>query len=333
MKDEKEKQPGPEQRFSRRSFLMTSGLAGVGLLKWPCTKAWAEQPVEKGCLPSLGLALGAGGANGLAHIPMLEALDELGIRPKVIAGTSIGAIMGVLYASGLSGADMRRIALDLFDTDQGLLGGWWDRITGTGLLELLRPGIGDGGLLDAGGVMEFIRKKIRVKNFEELAVPMKVVAADFWKSQQVVFESGEIIPALNASMAVPGLFAPVSYQDRLLVDGATVNPVPFDLLLGVCDVTVAVDISGKKTPDRDGRPSYLDTIFSTFEIMQEAIMKEKLKRCSPDMYVRPDIVDVRLMQFNKINKILDQAEPAKSSLKNSLEEFIALRSCKDENKK
>ena len=303
---------------SRRDFLFSSGLMGAGLITWPGLAAQAETDVAKEGAPSIGLALGAGGANGLAHISMLEALDEMGVRPGIIAGSSIGAIMGVLYASGISGRDMHESALELFQSTPGIWGGWLERITGSGLLEMLRPGLGEGGLLNPGGVLEFVQDKIQVKHFEDLQIPLKVVAADFWKRKQVVFDSGEIIPAIKASMAVPGLFAPVRYQDRLLVDGAIVNPVPFDLLLDRCDISVAVDVSGKSSPGKEERPSYLDTIFATFEIMQEAIMQQKLKVSSPDIYLRPDIVDVRLMQFHKISKILDQAKASREQLKEEL---------------
>ncbi|WP_291318588.1 patatin-like phospholipase family protein [Desulfonatronospira sp.] len=312
------KKPGAVTGCSRRDFLAAAGMAGAGLMAWPGVAARADTGGSKEGKPGVGLALGAGGANGLAHITVLETLDEMEVRPEIIAGSSIGAILGVLYASGISGREMRKSALEIFKSQPSIWGGWLERITGSGLLEMLRPGLGDGGLLDPEGVLDFVREKIRVKNFEELKIPLKVVAADFWRREQVVFDSGEIIPAIEASMAVPGLFAPVRYQERLLVDGAIVNPVPFDLILDRCDISVAVDVSGKSSPGKEERPSYLDTIFATFEIMQEAIMQQKLRIYSPDIYLRPDIVDVRLMQFHKISKILDQAEASRDQLKEEL---------------
>ncbi len=313
-----DKKPGAVTGCSRRDFLAAAGMAGAGMMAWPGVAARADTGGGKDGKPGIGLALGAGGANGLAHIAVLEALDEMEVRPEIIAGSSIGAILGVLYASGISGREMRKSALEIFESQPSIWGGWLERITGSGLLEMLRPGLGDGGLLDPEGVLDFVREKIRVQNFEELKIPLKVVAADFWRREQVVFDSGEIIPAIEASMAVPGLFAPVRYQERLLVDGAIVNPVPFDLILDRCDISVAVDVSGKSSPGKEERPSYLDTIFATFEIMQEAIMQQKLRIYSPDIYLRPDIVDVRLMQFHKIRKILDQAGASREQLKEEL---------------
>ncbi|EFI34859.1 Patatin [Desulfonatronospira thiodismutans ASO3-1] len=307
---------------SRRDFLAAAGMAGAGLVAWPGFAAHAGEGKPEASRTGVGLALGAGGANGLAHIAVLEALDEIKVRPKIIAGSSIGAILGVLYASGISGREMREAALEIFDSQPSIWGGWLERITGSGLLDMLRPGLGEGGLLDPEGVLDFVREKIQVQDFEELQIPLKVVATDFWRREQVVFDSGEIIPAIEASMAVPGLFAPVRYQDRLLVDGAIVNPVPFDLVLDSCDISVAVDVSGKSSPDNKERPSYLDTIFATFEIMQESIMQQKLRIYSPDIYLRPEVVDVRLMQFNKIKRILKEAEPARERLKEELERLL-----------
>ncbi len=314
-----------DRKISRRSFLSASIVLGAGIFSYPAMSAFARvQSLSRNTFPDIGLALGSGGANGLAHIPVLETLDELKIKPKVISGTSIGAIIGVLYASGHSGLELRKMALDLFAPDESLFGSWWDRLTGAGLSGLLSPGLGDGVLLDATGIMEFIQKKIRVKYFEDLDIPVKVVAADFWRKKQVVFSSGEIIPALNASMAVPGLFAPVEFQGRLLVDGAVVNPVPYDLLLNECDFLVAVDVSGVKKRDNEGRPSYLDSIFSTFEIMQQAIMDEKLRQRTPDIYLRPEITDVRLINFLEVQNILEQTEPAKIQLEALLREMLEI---------
>ncbi len=314
-----------DKKNSRRSFLYSSIILSTGFFSYPAMSVAARvQSLSRDTYPDIGLALGSGGANGLAHIPVLETLDELKIKPAVISGTSIGAIIGVLYASGYSGHELRKMALDLFAPDESLFGSWWDRLTGAGLSGLLSPGLGDGVLLDATGIMEFIQKKIRVKYFEDLDIPVKIVAADYWRKKQVVFGSGEIIPAVNASMAVPGLFAPVEFQGRLLVDGAVVNPVPYDLLLDECDFLVAVDVSGVKKKVNEGRPSYLDSIFSTFEIMQQAIMDEKLKQRPPDIYLRPEIIDVRLINFLEVQNILEQAEPARIQLKALLREMLEI---------
>ena len=189
----------------------------------------------------IGLALGGGGARGLAHVPMLEVFDELRIRPDYIVGTSIGAVMGLLYASGMSGREIRalidRLTVSgeeswlgsLFDEDKGR---WWDWIK-------LR--LGKGGLVDPGRFLAFLEEQTGVNRFKQLQIPLQVVASDFWNRSQVVLERGELGPAIHASIAIPGLFNPVEYRGRVLVDGGLVNPVPYDLLLDRCETVVAIN--------------------------------------------------------------------------------------------
>ena len=315
-------------RISRRSFLAASA---VGVASWPLA-AFADEQNQaahsknsrKGT--SIGLALGSGGANGLAHIPMLEVFDELGIVPKIIAGTSIGAVIGALYASGLSGSDLRRLALDFASEDKHIMSTLIQGNMGLSLLDLIRPDLDNGGLLDSQGFLDFLHEKIRVSTFEELAIPLMVVAADYWKREQVVLDQGQLIPAIKASMAVPGLFAPVSVNGRLLVDGGTVNPLPFDLLHDRCDLIVAVDVSGGMTEPTElteDKPDVLDSLFNTFEIMQRAITAEKMKYREPDIFIRPETSGIRLLHFHKAEQIFAQSRSAAQMLKTALSERFA----------
>ncbi|MGD8407868.1 MAG: patatin-like phospholipase family protein, partial [Thiohalophilus sp.] len=196
----------------------------------------------------IGLALGGGGAKGLAHIPMLEVFDELGIRPYRIAGTSIGSVMGSLYASGLSGADIRQIIDNLTVSEDE---NWLDTLFSENVLEWLHffePSMGKGGLIESDALLDYLMGLIKARDFRQLEIPLSIVATDFWSREQVVFDSGDIATALKASIAVPGLFNPVPYKDTVLVDGGLVNPVPYDLLLDDCDVVVAIDVLGSRTP-------------------------------------------------------------------------------------
>ncbi len=271
----------------------------------------------------VGLSLGAGGAGGLAHLPMLEALEELNIRPVLISGTSIGAIVAVLYCAGFSAGEMKKMVQEFLGADKGSL---VNRILGKrpfSFLELFRPGLGQGGLLQSEPIIEFLASHLQARGFTELGLPCKVIAADFWSRKQVVFESGPVLPAIQASMAVPGLFSPVYYQDRVLVDGGVVNPVPFDVLPEECSLTVAVDVSDKKTPREDGLlPGYLETLFNSIEIMQQAILSQKLQYSAPDIFIRPDVRQVRLLQFHKAQEIYDRAQPAKEELKRGLDSLL-----------
>lgn len=314
--------------MSRRGFLAGSLAVAASLpLTGLARGNFGQQPAGASPgHPSVGLALGSGGANGLAHIPMLEVLDELGIVPKVIAGTSIGAVIGALYASGLSGADLRRLALDFASEDRHIMSTLIRGSAGLSLLDLIRPDLDNGGLLDSQGFLDFLHEKVRVSTFEELAVPLMVVAADYWKREQVVLAQGPLIPAIKASMAVPGLFAPVELDGRLLVDGGTVNPLPFDLLHDRCDLVVAVDVSGgvaEPTAPTKDKPDALDSLFNTFEIMQRAITAEKVKNREPHIFIRPETSGVRLLHFHKAEQIFAQSEPAAEELKAVLREHLS----------
>jgi NTE family protein len=266
----------------------------------------------------IGLALGGGGAKGLAHVLMLEVLDELKLRPHRIAGTSIGAIMGTLYASGMSGQDIQQLIDRLtVSKEESWFSGlfkqevnrWWD---------IIDIQMGHGGLLSTHGLATFLREIIPTTQFEDLNIPLKVVAADFWERKQVVFDRGNLIPALQASIAIPGLFSPVQYQGRVLVDGGLVNPVPYDLLFDECEVVVAIDVLGDRTPRADKEPSYFENIFNTFQIMQAGILRDKIKCQPPDIYIHPALENIRVLDFQRFEDIYKQAMPARNKLKRAL---------------
>jgi NTE family protein len=311
-----------ETRCSRRYFLGSASVFVAGLALGPLAGTKAMSTPGNGDIPSIGLALGSGGATGLAHIPMLEVFDELGIKPSIIAGASIGSIIGAMYASGLSGKDIRGVVNDFSGTDMESLKALIHGHSGLKIMDLLKFDFDDGGLLDSQGFLNFLKQKIRAATFEELTIPFKVVAADYWKREQVVFETGELIPAVKASMAVPGLFAPVAYEDRLLVDGGTINPLPYDLLQGKCDIVAAIDVSGAKTIDGNEKPGLTDSLFNTFEIMQQAIIQQKINNHKPDIYIKPDIKDVRLLHFHRAQEIFDQAKPAAEDFKTKLAGYL-----------
>ena len=268
--------------------------------------------------PRIGLALGSGGARGLSHVMVFEVLDELGLRAHRIAGSSIGAVMGALYAAGLSAADIHRhIGRLTVSRDET----WFHALLEEDLSRWLRffqPALGSGGLVKADAFLEYLRETTGRKAFEELETPLQVVATDLWTREQVVLESGDLWTAVNASMAMPGLFSPVNIDDRTLVDGGLTNPLPYDLLWDDCDIVIAVDVLGTRTADGSRDPSYFDTSFNTFQIMQAAIIAEKRRYREPDVLVRPDIRDVRVLEFHRFQEIFEQARPARDALSEEL---------------
>lgn len=267
----------------------------------------------------VGVALGGGGVRGLAHVLVLEVLDELGIKPGVIAGTSMGAAIGALYASGMPARDIR----DRIEHHVILKGDKWrDVMEKKGDLlrwvHAFRANFSRGGLLSAKGFIRYLFDEIQVTSFEELEIPLLVVAADYWSAEQVVFDQGELKPAIQASMAVPGVFAPVAIDNRVLIDGGIVNLVPYELILDECDLTVAVNVSRVRTPGRHDIPGALESILGTFDIMQTSALADKMKRRPPDIYVRLEIQGVRMLEIGKIQNVFEQASPVVDQFREAL---------------
>ena len=225
--------------------------------------------------PTIGLALGSGGANGLAHIAILQVFDELGIVPDRITGTSIGAVIGGLYAAGLSAQQIQGIFA-------AVAGSPLDAFSGLAksdlkLATLLRFWRNGGGLLDSGSFMHLLAAHTEVRTFAQLRIPLTVVATDYWTADSVAISEGELFPAIEASMAVPGLFMPVRRGEHLLIDGGTSNPLPFDLLQGEVDLVIAVDVSGNHQPNNGQELGLSDMLFNSFKIMQQSITRQALR--------------------------------------------------------
>lgn len=292
--------------LSRRQFLAFA--AGALLSGCGPREGW----------PRIGLALGGGGAKGLAHIPMLEAFDELGIRPHRVAGTSVGAILGALYAAGKRGADIRALVEQFLISSASRGEETLFRLPHSlRWLDFLDPA-GTGGLLDSTDFIAFIGETLGVDSFRQLRIPLRVTAADLWSGAPVVLDSGALLPALQASMALPGVFPPVTVNGRALVDGGVANPLPYDLLLDECDVVVAIDVSGDPNHDNDGMLSFMGVLFHSFHTMSGNILREKLKRQRPQIYIKPEIREVHVLEFHKAAQVFAQAQPAKRELIKSL---------------
>ena len=317
-------------KFSRRRFLNLLA-ASLPSLALPGPSARADETsrsahkrsgISENDKPTVGIALGAGGANGLAHILMLEALDELSIRPHRIAGSSIGAIIGALYASGMTGKQIRQLVEQfIISPEEGLSEELLNK-DALRWVEFLEIDLGNGGLLSSEGFISFLYDTLRHETFEELEIPLSIAAADLWSRDQVILQSGALLPAIKASMALPGVFQPVVLDNRVLVDGGTVNPVPYDLLMAECDIVIAIDVIGERTKPETLVPSYFETIFNSVKVMHQAIMAEKQRHRKPAIYIAPRIVDIRALEFYRAKEVFEQAEPAKEELKRRLSKLL-----------
>jgi len=272
-------------------------------------------------MKTIGLALGSGGARGLAHLVVMETLAEMGLRADRVAGASIGAVMGALYASGIPPRQIRRDILSLLgqngDDHQGFLSLDYSR-----LLSLIDPNFGTTGLLKGDRFLEHLARMMQVTRFEELEIPLAVVATDFWNRDEVVLDSGDLLPAVRASMALPGVFTPVTMDGRVLIDGGAVNPVPFDLLTDQCDIVIGVDVMGRRSPGEDPEPDFLEAVFNTFQIMQHSIVREKLRVAQPEIMLEMQVPGVKVLEFYKAEEILAAAAPEAERLKRELEKLL-----------
>ena len=276
-----------------------------------------------GTSPSIGLALGGGGARGLAHILVLEAFDELGLKPSLIAGTSIGAIYGAAYAMGLSGAEIRQrsrdvlsrwsdIARHLFTSTRDSLWDSWK----------LRPFTA--ALIKPVTLLEALYPDLRGVQFSQLEIPLETVATDFHRHAAYVMHEGPVLPAVAASIALPALFRAVEHDGRVLLDGGMINPVPFDLLQGRADIVVACDVLGGPADERSNKlPTPFEIAFAGSQIMQNAIVGEKLRANPPDIFLRPKVEQYRVLQFHLIDEILASAAPLKDKLKRALDDTLS----------
>lgn len=267
---------------------------------------------------SVGLALGGGGARGIAHIHVLAALDELGIRPAIVAGTSIGAILGAAYASGMSAADIRDyVRLRLVDR--------WklanDLIRAAGARrqkDAQTPGSRTRRRFDLLHLLQSMMPEDFPARFEELEIPTKVVATDFFAQAERVFDSGLLMPALAASAAAPMIFRPVTFDGTVYVDGGATNPVPFDILAGQADIVIAVDIIGDNVARTAAPVGRLDVLTASSHIMQRSIMNAKRAIFEPHALLRPDIDGVRVHDFLRVERILDRTASAKDRFKREI---------------
>jgi NTE family protein len=273
-------------------------------------------------MKTFALALGSGGARGLAHIAVLEALDDMGVKPTAIAGSSVGALIGAAYASGMSGKDIRHhvlaVAHNPGETRRRLLAARAGKLS-----DLLAGAFSQATQMDAEKFCaQFLPDTIPAE-FSALAIPLTVMATDLHRREEAALSSGPLRPALAASMAFPGLFRPVDSDGRILVDGGATNPLPFDQLRGRADSVVAVDVFGAAAPERSDRPGAWESVFTTLNIMGATIVAAKQKHATPDLVLRPNVAIFRTLDFYQASSILRSADVIKDEVKEKLGKVLS----------
>lgn len=247
-------------------------------------------PLASPRIPAIGVALGGGFARGIAHIGVLKVLEQEGIPVRIVTGTSVGALIGACYCSGLSLAEMQEVAHN-------------SRFATFARWTLSRCGFASNDRM-----VTFLTRTLKVKTFEEMRIPLGVTATDFNTGEGVVFHSGSVVEPVRASCAYPGMFLPVQIGGRYLVDGMLSHPVPTRPLLEMgADRVLAVHLRG--TWANGGPPRHLfDVIGQSFAIAQDAMAASW--RSAADLVVEPDVAGFAYDDFKRADDLIEVGEAA-----------------------
>lgn len=240
----------------------------------------------------VALALGGGAARGFAHIGVIQILEENGIKPDLVVGTSAGSLVASIYATGKDGKTLQKIAENM---DESTITDW------------TLPFFNRGGVLRGDAYAKYVATQVDNKLIEQAALPLGIVATDLQTGHGVLFRRGDIATAVRASSAVPGIFPPVKIAGVDYVDGGLASPVPvrFARQMGATFV-IAVDISA--TPDGESSDGTLSILLKTFSIMAKSINDFELKNA--DVMVRPALVGVGSSDFTAKKRAIDAGRAA-----------------------
>ena len=264
----------------------------------------AAPPVVAPRAPAIGLALGGGFARGIAHIGVLKVLEEEGIPVRVVTGTSVGALIGACYCSGLSLTEMQDVAHSV-------------RFTTFARWTLSRFGFASNDRMVA-----FLTRTLKCKTFEELRIPLGVTATDFNTGEGVVFHSGSIVDPVRASCAYPGMFLPVEIRGRYLIDGMLSHPVPTRPLLEMgAERVLAVHLKGSWATGAPPRHLF-DVIGQSFTIAQDAM--SSLWRDAADLVIEPDVAGFAYDDFKRADDLIHAGEVAMRKALPQVRKWLAI---------
>ena len=241
--------------------------------------------------PKIGLALGGGAARGFAHVGVIAVLEEAGLKPQIVVGTSAGSLVAALYASGKTSAQLQQTALNM---EEVAITDWMLPIFGRGMFR-------------GEALARYVNDLVASRLIENMAIPLGIVATDLNSGQAVLFQKGDTGIAVRASSAVPAVFVPVRISGREYVDGGLVSPVPvrFARQMGA-DVVIAVDISSP--PEANPAADTLQILLQTFAIMGKSINQYELKEA--DVVVRPSLVGLKSADFSGRQRAIDSGRAA-----------------------
>ena len=250
----------------------------------------------------VAIALGGGAARGFAHIGVIKALEAQGIVPDIVVGTSAGSVVGALYASGMSGFELQKLALGM---EEDMLADW---------------ALPNRGVLRGEALQGFINERVKNQPIQRLARPFGVVATDLQSGEKVLFRSGDTGMAVRASSAVPGVFQPVTISGRDYIDGGATSPVPVQSARAMgADFVIAVDISS--VGRRERLAGTLDVLLQTFAIMGHTISSHELKEA--DVVIRPRTSAVSSINFSDRHLAILEGEQAAAAILPELKARLA----------
>ncbi len=286
-------------RSGRRSMRWLGLLLWVALLagcasspKLPRSEVGeAVTPLPAGDEVRIGLALGGGAARGFAHVGVIQVLEEAGIRPQYVAGTSAGSLVAALYASGMSGAQLKQVAVAM---QEAAITDW--------VLPLFNR-----GALKGDALAQYVNQQVQGRQIENMSLPLGIVATDLRTGDAVVFRRGNTGTAVRASSAVPGVFLPVKIGEREYVDGGLVAPVPVQQARQMgANFVIAVDISSDPQSGETG--DVFKILLQTFTIMGRSINALALRQA--DVVVQPSLNGVGSADFASRERSIEQGRQA-----------------------
>ncbi len=237
----------------------------------------------------IGIALGAGFARGLAHIGVIKILQKENIPLHIVAGSSMGSVIGALYASGMKIQTIERLA---------------QRINRKNWMDLTVPRM---GLLSGERLEKLIQSLTRQSRFDDLWLPFAAVAVDLNQGHRVIMQKGSVAKAVRASCAIPGVFNPLSTEDMVLVDGGVLERVPVEVTRNMgADINIAVDV----TAYLDNYPLHniFDVIFKTIDVMSKEITRHRTE--NSDILITPDLRDLSPTDFSRTEETIRRGEVA-----------------------
>ncbi len=287
--------PPPSHPLNARLTRRTAGLALLSLLAAGCSTVPSVPVISESPLPAkpkkIGLALGGGAARGFAHVGVIQVLEEAGIRPDLVVGTSAGSLVAALYASGKTPAQLLQLSQSM---DEATFADWQ------------MPGLSR-GLIKGEALARYVNQQVNQMPIEAMPMPLGMVATELKTGDPILFRRGDTGTAVRASSAVPAIFQPVTISGRDYVDGGLVSPVPvrFAKEMGA-QFVIAVDISSP--PEGATTDGSVQILLQTFSIMSKSINRFEL--LNAELVIRPNLTGIASSDFGSRVKSIQAGRAA-----------------------